>query len=245
MLGLFCVQGEVVLLAGELRQQQGTVEPAEDIEMMAPIRELVVEMHVEEGDRIVKGDPLVSLRSDIQQLTVESLEQQRKKAEFDYKAAKALFEDDVQSENDALTMEVEFKRVDNQLSMAKADLRQRTLLAPFDGVVVRRFKDPGESIAESEPVLQVMRVDELKLLFHLEARLLPFITLGQKIPVSFPALPQVEGMAGTVHFIDPVVDARSGLFRVRLLLDNQKEQIKPGLRVVGSFPKPSASPATP
>lgn len=234
--------GAVSVSAEEVRIEEGMAKPFEDITMMAPIRELIREMHVEEGDLIKQGDVLVSFRSEKQRLAVERHKQLVSKAEFDYQAVQRLYEAEATSLEDKLAKEVELKRLENELQIAEEELAERTLVAPFDGVVVRKFKDPGESIAENDPVIQVIMVDRLKLLFHLEAKFLPLIQIGQDIAVSFPALPEVPEALATVNFIDPVVDSRSGLFRVRLLLDNQEGLVRPGLRVRGSFPEPPARP---
>jgi multidrug efflux pump subunit AcrA (membrane-fusion protein) len=104
-------------------------------------------------------------------------------------------------------------------------------------VVVRKFHEPGEAVNEAEPVLQVMDSDKLLLLFHLEAPMLSVLKMGDEIDVVFPEItPAVERKA-KIHFIDPEVDARSGLFRVRLLIDNKDQAVRPGMKVRGAFPE--------
>ncbi|NIP94908.1 MAG: HlyD family efflux transporter periplasmic adaptor subunit, partial [Akkermansiaceae bacterium] len=88
----------------------------------------------------------------------------------------------------------ELKTLEARLDIAQEELDERTIKAPFDGVVVRKFKEAQEVIAEDDPVLQVMEVDRLKLQFYLEARLLPSIEIGQEQAVRFPALPDVPEM---------------------------------------------------
>ena len=100
---------------------------------------------------------------------------------------------------------------------------------------MHRLHEVGEAVNEAEAIMQVMEVDRLLLLFHLEATMLSVLTLGQEIEVNFPELtPPVQGRA-KVQFIDPEVDARSGLFRVRLLFENSKGQARPGMKVKAKF----------
>jgi RND family efflux transporter MFP subunit len=219
--------------------KEGSVKPFRSVTVSASIREIILKFHVEEGDRIREGQPLVSLRSEKQRLAVERLEQMISKAQFDYNAAQRLFEQKVASRDDAFAKEVELKRLQAEHGIAKAELEEREILAPLTGVVVRKFKEAGESISENDPILEVIETDKLLLLFYLEASQLPFIHLGQDFTVRFPEMP---GQAATakVNFIDPEIDSRSGLFRVRLLLDNKEGLIRPGLRVQATFP---AAPA--
>ena len=55
--------------------------------------------------------------------------------------------------------------------------------------------------------------------------------LEQTVELSFPELNTEESfLKGVVHFIDPRVDAASGLLEIRILADNPDRLVKPGLR---------------
>ena len=225
-----------VIFAEDYATKQGVVKPLRVVTVSASIREIIEKVAVEEGDSVEEGQILLHLRSTKQELAVERLEQMLRKAEFDYNAAKRLFEQKVASRDDAFQTEVELKRLEAELAIAKADLEERRIVAPLSGVVVRKFKESGESIAENDPILELLQTNQLLLLFHLEASLLPRIKVGQDFVVGFPAMPELEGLTAKLTFIDPEVDSRSGLFRVRLLLNNEKGLIRPGLRVEADFP---------
>jgi RND family efflux transporter MFP subunit len=165
------------------------------------------------------------------------------KAQFDFSAAQRLFEQKVASRDDAFAKEVELKRLQSELGIAKEELAEREVLAPLTGVVVRKFKEAGESISENDPILEVMQTDQLLLLFYLEAPQLSSIQMGQEFAVRFPEMPGMKEATAKLNFIDPEVDSRSGLFRVRLLLDNKAGLIRPGLRVQAAFPAPPSAQA--
>lgn len=220
----------------EVVPKEGVAKPYRTVTISASIRELIQQIHVEEGDIVREGQLLVSLQSEKQALAAERIVQMISKAEFDYNAAKRLFEQKVASKDDAFQAEVELKRLNAELGIAHAELNERKIEAPLSGVVVRKFKESGESIAENDPILQILQTDQLLLLFHLDATMLPSIKLGQSLTVRFPEMPEMEELSATLNFIDPEVDSRSGLFRVRLLLDNKEGLVRPGLRVEADFP---------
>lgn len=244
LLSLFFLTG--TLSSQDLVEKEGVVQPFRTVTVSASIREIIREIHVKEGDRIEEGQVLVNLQSEKQQFAVERLEQMIRKAEFDYNAAKRLFEQKVASRDDAFAKEVDLKQLQAELQIAKADLAEREILAPLKGVVVRKFKESAESIAENDPILQVIQTDQLLLLFHLEATMLPSIRAGAEMAVRFPEMPSMPDSTAKVDFIDPEVDSRSGLFRVRLLFDNGAGLVRPGLRVEGDFQAvlPSAEPTS-
>lgn len=216
--------------------REGVAKPFRAVILSASLREVITNIAVAEGDRIKEGQIIVNLESAKEKVAVERLQLMLEKAEFDYNASKRLFEQNVSSKDEALAKELEVKRIKADLKIAQAEVAEREIRAPLSGVVVHRLHEVGEAVNEAEAIMQVMEVDRLLLLFHLEATMLSALKLAQEIEVNFPELsPPVQGRA-KLHFIDPEVDARSGLFRVRLLLENPEGQARPGMKVRAKFP---------
>ncbi len=214
----------------------GVVKPFKSVIISASLREVVRKIEVSEGDRIKEGQILIRLESEKQRLAVERYELMITKATFDQKAAQRLFEQNVASRDDALNKEIELKRLQVEQNIAKAEIAEREIKSPLNGVVVRKLKESGESVSEVEPILQIMENDRLLLLFYLDANMLASVKIGQELNTRYPELSAKTVKKAVVDFIDPEVDARSGLFRVRLLLDNKDESVKPGMRVQAEFP---------
>jgi multidrug efflux pump subunit AcrA (membrane-fusion protein) len=124
-----------------------------------------------------------------------------------------------------------------ELKIAYAEVSEREMVAPLTGVVVHRYHEPGEAVNEAEPILQVMDSDKLLLLFYLEAPMLSAIKMGDEITATFAEVSPVVERKARINFIDPEVDARSGMFRVRLLMDNADQTVRPGMKVRGTFPE--------
>ncbi|MCB1279173.1 efflux RND transporter periplasmic adaptor subunit [Prosthecobacter sp.] len=222
--------------------RDGVAKPFRTVTLSASLREMITKIAVEEGDRVTEGQVLVSLEAEKEKVAVERLQLMLDKALFDANAAKRLFEQNVSSKDEMMVKEVEMKRIKAELKIAEAEVAEREIRSPLTGVVVRRFHEPGEAVNEAEPMLQVMDADRLLLLFHLEATQLPLIHLGQELAVRFPEMPAVKAGMAKVNFIDPEVDSRSGLFRVRLLLDNKDGVFRPGLRAQAAFPADDSKP---
>lgn len=241
LLILFALTGAATfpVKAEESVTSKGLVMPFSSVTVAAPLREVIKEIHVEEGERVHVDQLLVSLEAEEETLNVKRLEAVLKKADFDNKAYQQLLKDEATSEEEALAKETAFNQIDAELGIAKARLNERLIESTLNGVVVKKYKESGDSIAENDPILQILEVDRLLLLFHLEATWLPFIRMGQEMKVHFPERSDKQGTVAKVTFIDPAVDSRSGLFRVRLLLDNKQGLIRPGQSVETSFSKNS------
>jgi multidrug efflux pump subunit AcrA (membrane-fusion protein) len=51
------------------------------------------------------------------------------------------------------------------------------------------------------------------------------------MPLIVPSLAELRQFTGKLDFIDPRMDAESGLYRIKLLLENSELRIKAGMRV--------------
>jgi multidrug efflux pump subunit AcrA (membrane-fusion protein) len=85
-------------------------------------------------------------------------------------------------------------------------------------------------------VFEIIDASKMKLVFFLSTKHLPNLKKGMKSDVLFPELPEIKERKATLVFIDPQLDSRSGLFRVRFDFDNRELKIKPGVRVKVKLP---------
>lgn len=208
----------------------------ERITISSPVEEIVAEVMVEEGDPVEAGAVLAQLASRKQELEVERLDQLIAKAEFSYEATEALHAQRIESKETLMEKKAELDELVIQREIAQAIVEERRIQAPIAGTVVHRLKDPGESIGRVEPLFELIDARRLKLMFFLSSEHLPRLKPEMSCEVSFPALPEQTGHQAKLIFVDPQVDARSGLFRVRFEFDNAVAGIKPGVRVKLTLP---------
>jgi RND family efflux transporter MFP subunit len=166
---------------------------------------------------------------------MEKLEAKRaaaavEKREFEYKSSKNLFEENVISEDEALQSRIELNLAKLTLAMAEERVALRRLEAPISGVVVERLREVGEMVRPSEPILEVVDLTEVYVQFYVRAEDLAEVRVGREVGVTFPSLGLETPRAGEIEFIDPRVDAASGLLRVRIRLANPDGTIKAGVR---------------
>ena len=222
--------------AGE-NQVEGTAMAWERITISSPVEEIVAEVMVEEGQAVEKGDVLAQLMARKQELEVQRLEQLIAKATFSYEATKSLNERNIESKETLLTKKSELDSLVIEREIALSMVKERRIVAPITGTVVHRLKDPGESIGRVEPLFEIIDVSRLKLMFFLSAEDLPRLEEGMACQIDFPEFPDQKEHQATLVFIDPQVDARSGLFRVRFEFDNSEARMKPGIRVRAILPE--------
>jgi len=216
---------------------EGTTHAMERITISSPVEEIVGEVMVKEGDVVEKGAVLAQLLSNQEVLEAKRLDQLVAKAQFSYDATLSLFEKKIESKETLLEKKAELDSLKIEREIAQAKVDERRILAPISGTVVYRLKDPGESIGRVEPIFEMIDVSRLKLMFFLSSEYLNVLQDGMECEVEFPEAADRTGLVAKLTFVDPQVDARSGLFRVRFQLDNSEAKIKPGIRVRLKLPK--------
>ncbi len=108
-------------------------------------------------------------------------------------------------------------------------LTRAALVSPFDGVVIRRLRDPGDTVSVGTTVLRVVATDQLWSRAWIDENALPWLRDGQTVRVRLGA----EGdtfLTGTVDRIGREVDRQTHELRVDVLLQNPPERIAVGQR---------------
>jgi RND family efflux transporter MFP subunit len=210
----------------------GLVLPVRAVTIASPVEGRVQVMEVREGDRVEEGALLLSLYAGMEQLEAKRSAAAVEKREFEYKSSKNLFEEKVISEDEALQSRIELDLARLTLAMAEERVEQRRLKSPISGIVVERQFEVGEMVRPAEPILEVVDLTEVFVQFYVQAEDLAVLQVGQGASVVFPSLDRSQVFEGPIDFIDPRVDAASGLSRVRVRLQNPDGVIKAGIRAV-------------
>jgi len=231
------------------------ITPRQQADIGTPVIGVVESVAVDRGDRIRQGQVLVVLQSKVETANVQ-VASQRARVAAELRAANANLIladsrykrsvdlhgknfisrqalDQVESEYEVARQRVaqaheQLQVLGSEANLARAQLSQRTLRAPFDGVVVDRMVQPGERV-ENQPLLQVAAIDELQVEVVVPAAQFGSIQPGEMATVR-PELPGVSSVQANVSVVDPMVDAASNTFRVRLSVDNREGLVPAGVR---------------
>jgi macrolide-specific efflux system membrane fusion protein len=117
------------------------------------------------------------------------------------------------------------------VELADEAIARRQIVSPIDGLVISLFHERGEWVNAGEPVLQVVRVDRLRVEGFLSAAEVgPDLIAGRPVMVEVAlAQGRTAQLPGQVTFISPLVQA-GNKYRVRAEVSNRTEQGTPILR---------------
>lgn len=238
-------------VAGDPIRASGLLTPLQEIEVGSETLGTIIWL-ADEGAIVTQGQPLVKLRDELERHTLELRKAQVSAARHavdrykkDYESLRKLHSQKIINDEEMRTREFNYLSAEDHLAEAVASeklaaetLSRRTIFAPTNCVVVRQLKKNGETLVVSaglENILFVVHVDSLCFVAYPDAKFAGQIKLGQKAEVLIPYYSQ-QPVAGEVMFVDPVVDAKSGSFRVKVKIKNPGHKIKPGLHGVATFP---------
>lgn len=133
------------------------------------------------------------------------------------------------------TFEVELARLavnagEDDLQMARLNVRRRKVLAPLDGVVVEVKHRMGEWVEAGQPVVRIVQLDRLRAEGLLDADLATANIKGRKVCVDVRfAEDKAASFAGEIVFVSPEIHPVNGKVQVWAEVNNRDELLRPGL----------------
>ena len=130
---------------------QGQLQPWQAVMVGARVAGTVEQLHVQLGDQVKAGEPLLTLSTDGRDAVVERWRANIRKLEADLAGARRLRSNNLASETEVLRLQSELAAARSEMTAAELALRHLKPVAPFDGVVNRREVDPGTLVQVGTP----------------------------------------------------------------------------------------------
>jgi RND family efflux transporter MFP subunit len=112
-----------------------------------------------------------------------------------------------------------------ELEIARQQLDDARILAPFDGRVQRRHADPGQYLKTGDPLIRLVQVNPLRLQMEVPEREAPQLRIGQE--VRFVATGLERAYSAQVSRISPALDRTSRVLLVEADVENDG-RLQPG-----------------
>ena len=196
----------------------GTLEPKDGVSLSFKVGGVVARVLVDEGDRVRAGQTLAALDLGEIDPSVTRARAAAEKAERDYQRVGRLYADSVATLAQLQDAGTARDAAGAEYDAAAFNRGHAVIVAPADGVVLRRQAEPGEVVSAGTAVFRFgshARGQVLRL--GLADRDLVRVGLGDSAVVRFEALPD-RMFAGTVTEIGASADAATGTYAVEIAL---------------------------
>jgi RND family efflux transporter MFP subunit len=206
----------------------GTIRAVQETAIAAEVLAKVVEVKVKAGDRVSEGDVLVrlddeDLKARLRQAaaSVAAARAEHDQAQTEFDRVRSLYE-----QNNAA--KIEFQRAETELKASEAKLEQAqqvqraaakvltyaTIVSPFDGVVIDKRVEVGDTVAPEKVLLTLYDPTRMQLVASVRDSLVQRLQKDQVLPVHIDALGRT--CRGVVTEIVPQSDVASRTFLVKV-----------------------------
>lgn len=204
----------------------------------APLSGRVLEVHVDVGDRVVRGAPLVTLGSPDAASARAALTAARaslKAAKASERRAVSMLEQGVGTERERLDAGLRVAELTAEVARARATTSlvgagsggQVVVRAAMDGTIISRSVTVGAAVADAAELMQLGDPSALWVEADVPERDLSMIELGQRAALRVPAVRDV--LVGEVVSVGAVVDTERRTAPLRIALESPPEVLRPGM----------------
>lgn len=238
----------VVVATAELREVvhevrvTGSVVSPRLARLSSEVAGQVETLHVELGDRVEAGAPLVTLDAELARIALQAARAATREARAALEDARRRLAEAERLSAELTIAETELRarRAEVEMDAATVEVREagerreaallarHTLQAPFSGVVSQRMTQAGEWLAPGAPVVELTATAPLRIDFEVPQELYPRITPRLALRVSLDALPGRELAAHVIASV-PRSDPQSRTFLLLTRLDDAAVPIIPGM----------------
>lgn len=204
----------------------GTLETTKVV-VAARVASDISDVYVVEGDAVVRGQPLMELSCDTYKILATQIDN-------DYSRAQALSERGhmSQAEFDVLTR----NKQDNDLK-----LQWCRVSAPMDGVVITKFREPGEVVAPGTALISLANPYEIWAYFYVPYTMLHRLHIGQTVEGILPEADnrqftgKIVKISEEAEFTPKNVQTREErtrlVYGVKVMFDNPDLTLKAGMTI--------------
>jgi RND family efflux transporter MFP subunit len=211
----------------DIGQASCLLEPSMDIELSSPVQGVVRELTVKRGDRVKKDQVVMKLNSEVLQASLETVLARHEFAKREVQRNADLYNQNLISEHEQDEMLTEKNLAEFQVKEAQIRLRERETRSPISGIVVERYKKPGEYVDET-PIMRVVSLNPLHAEVVIQADMYGQITKNSKVSLYIES--STSRHKGIIKTIDPIIDAASNTFAITIELNNSKRELIAGSR---------------
>jgi len=206
----------------------GTVKARESVTITAKVSETVDRVHFDSGDEVAAGATLVTLSGNQQQATLQAAEAAAKEAEQQYRRGTELVQQQLIARSQLDTQRATRDAAVARVAEMRAHIGDRSIRAPFAGVLGIRQVSPGALVTPGTVVATLDDISRVHVDFQVPEMHLAHVVRGQGLQGTSVAWPG-QTFGGEVSNIDARIDPNTRAVTVRGDFPNPDRRLHPGM----------------
>ncbi len=218
-------------------QALGNVKARESVTITAKVSETVQRVHFDSGDAVAAGAPLVTLSGQSQQAALAEAQAAANEADSLYRR-----QDELAAQQLIARAALDSQRATRDAARARvaqmrAEIGDRTIRAPFAGVLGLRQVSPGSLVTPGTAIATLDDTARVFVDFPVPEAMLANVAAGQRLVATSPAYPG-RSFDGIVSTVDMRVDQATRALTVRGDFANADRALRPGMLLQVTLSRP-------
>jgi RND family efflux transporter MFP subunit len=205
----------------------GITEPFHDVTLGLASPGIIRQQFFQEGDLAKKGDVILELDTRLEELEITRRKAVMEQDKTVLDSTREVFQNTKSvSKQDLSKAQAEYDVAQAEYAIAVQQLADRRLVAPFAGHITEIQLHPGAACAPYQPLVRLVDTSRCYFIGHIDGTAAARLRLDEPVKIK---VADGQTVAAKICFISPVVDAASGLARIKAIFDNPDDAIRPGL----------------
>lgn len=220
----------------------GIFAPAQQMNFAAENSGRVTNVLVDEGSVVRKGQTLAIIKTDVLNIDLETAQAAYQNALRDRQRYENAFQTGGVTQQQLDQAKLALENAQARVSQAKIRVSDANIRSSINGIVNKRYIEPGAVVNPGTQLFELVDVSRLKLNITVNEAQVASLNTGDKVNVKVSVYPDQQ-FSGRVTFIAPKAD-NSLNFPVEIeIAGNPQNKIKAGMYGTASFTSASSLPA--
>ncbi|MCY2685681.1 efflux RND transporter periplasmic adaptor subunit [Salinimicrobium sp. TH3] len=206
----------------------GDVETKQNITIYPEYSGILIDVNVDEGDRVQKGQILARIDEGGLGSQLAQMEAQETLAKTTFERQQRLWEQNIGSEIQFLEAKTNYEAIQNSVNQMRSQLAKTVVRAPFSGVIDEIFTEQGEVVVPGQSRLfRLINLSNMYITAAVPESYLGKIEVGTEVMVEIGATG--TSFTSTVKQVGNFVNPNNRTFEIQVAVPQNTEQIKPNL----------------
>lgn len=198
---------------------QGSVETDENVLVTAESQGTIRAIHVKEGQRVSKGQALVTIDSEILVSTIHEVETSLEMATYMFEKQEKLMQEGIGVEVEYEQARNQKKALEQKLKTMRSQQGKTIVRAPFAGVIDDVMISLGDMASPMNPLMRLVNNKNITISASLAENLLARVNLGTPVDLVIPALNDTV-IQGVVNYKGNFIDPVNRTFKIHVTIKN-------------------------
>jgi RND family efflux transporter MFP subunit len=210
----------------------GTLTPATDVLIGAPLAEVIDQVPVREGQIVHRGELLARFRDLALAPAAAGADAELKAAASEYDRNQNLFKAGAISKRDVETAEARWKSAQATAAQAAKMYSDASVRSPIDGVIAKKYVEAGNRPGIGDPMFRVVNTSRLEFEATVPSEYVRLVRPGVPVRLDIGGIP-TGTFAGTVARVNATADPATRQVKVYVSVSNPRGVLVGGLYAEG------------